>query len=135
MIEKETRIEEEVRVGKHGEERTETVRDTVRETHIDIERLRGEIPTEYGYAEYEPEYREHYETAYGEAGGEFPEYEHAYRFGHTLGASEEYRDRDYDKLEPNIRRSFEDRYGRGTYDQYSDAMRQGFETARRRWRS
>ncbi|MGF1634289.1 MAG: YsnF/AvaK domain-containing protein [Phycisphaerae bacterium] len=41
VVSKEKRVTEEVHVGKHGEEHTETVRDTAKKTEVEVERTQG----------------------------------------------------------------------------------------------
>ncbi|MFP4600595.1 MAG: YsnF/AvaK domain-containing protein [Persicimonas sp.] len=135
VVEKETRIEEEVRVGKHVDEHTETVRDTVRETHIDIDELSEDIPEERGFTAAEPEYRQHYQSSFAESEGDYADYEPGYRFGHTVGSSERFSGQDYSELEPNIRKAYEREYGEGSYERYHDAVRHGFNKARGRRRA
>ncbi|MFW5966698.1 MAG: YsnF/AvaK domain-containing protein [Persicimonas sp.] len=131
VVEKETRVEEEVHVGKRGEEHTETVQDTVRESHIDIEEVTSGL-TDDDYSRNESDFREHHTSTFGDSGGAYGEYEPAYRFGYGLGSHERYGSQDYNSLEPDVRRTYESEYGEGSYDDHRDAIEYGFKSARER---
>ncbi len=132
VVEKKARVEEEIVAGVHAEERTETVEDTLRETVVDIENINQGLESERKYASFEPDFREHYNNNYAARGGSYSDYEPAYRYGHAFGSEKRYRDRDYDMVEPDLRRSYESKYGEGSFEDYSDAARYGFESARSR---
>lgn len=129
VVEKETRVDEEIVVGKKEHTHTETISETVRETDIDIEQLGGSSDR-YGYSEAEPSYRQHYGTHLAAGGDEYARYEPAYRYGHTLGSEERYRDQSFSEVEPEFRSAYERKHGKGTYEKVRDAARYGFEQAR-----
>lgn len=132
VVEKETRVEEEVLVGKDVEEHTETVKDTERVTTIDVDELSASVPKEQSFSNYEPQYRQHFDSEYGDKDYRFEDYEPAYRYGHTFGASDRYQGRDYKSVESDLQNSYEEEHGRGTFERYKDAIRHGFESARKR---
>jgi hypothetical protein len=92
-------------VGKAQEERTETVRDTVRRTEVEVDPVGAEATREArGFATYETDFRHHYTTA---AGGRGQDYEHwapAYRYGYTLAGDPRYAGRDWPAIEADARR-------------------------------
>lgn len=135
VVQKETHIDEEVRVGKDVETHTETIKETARETHIDIERLTEGVGREHQFSSFEPNYREHYREQFSTTDQDYGAYEPAYRFGHAFGVSDRYRDRNYEDIEPELRSSYEREHGSGSFDRFRDAARYGFSTARRRQRS
>ena len=75
-------------------------------------------------------FREHYDRSYGAMGGSYDDYAPAYRSGYDYGGRSDYQGRDYDALEPDLRRDYEGRYGEGTWDRFKDAVRHGFDRAR-----
>jgi stress response protein YsnF len=134
VVEKETRIEEEIHIGKDVEEHTETIHETARETVIDIEELTADVPEEHAYTAHAPTYREHYDESFGEGGDAYSNYEPAYRYGHAFGVNDQYRERDFGEVESDMKRSYEEEHGKGTFERYKDAARYGFESAKRRLR-
>ncbi|WP_168210880.1 YsnF/AvaK domain-containing protein [Persicimonas caeni] len=135
VVQKETRIEEELHVGKEVEEHTETIRETARETEIDIERLTEGVSDKHGYGHFESDFKQHHKSQFGSTGKDYSHYEPAYRFGHAFGVSQRYKGREYNDLEPDMKRAYEREHGEGTFSNHRDAARYGFETARRRQRS
>jgi uncharacterized protein (TIGR02271 family) len=120
VVAKRARVVEEVRVGKQVEERTETVRDTVRHTEVEVQSLSPEDHDDF---------RRHWQAAYGSAGGRWEDYEPAYRYGSSLAADERYRDSDWDTIEPNARRDWEAR-SPGTWERMKDSVRHAWTRAR-----
>ncbi len=136
VVQKETRVEEELHVGKEVEEHTETIHETVRETEIDIERLESNLPEEHRFSRHEPKYREHFQSEYGgHESDDYGTYQPAYRFGHAFGVSDRYKDRNYEDIEPELQSAYERKHGKGSFSNYRDAARYGFQSARRRQRS
>jgi stress response protein YsnF len=130
VVEKNVRVTGEVHVGKEVEEHTETIRDTVRETVIDIENLSQDLGGERAFSEHGQDYREHYKTAFAGEGESYEDYEPAYRYGHTFGSSDRYRGKEYSAAEPDIRRSFEEKHGKGSFDRFGGAARHAYDRAR-----
>lgn len=118
VVTKNARVVEEVVVRKGETQRSETVRDTVRKTDVDVEDI--DVSG----------YREHYDTNYASRGdASFDRYEPAYRFGHQLR-----RDRDEDavewsSVEGDAQRSWETS-SPGTWDRFKDAIRHAWERAK-----
>jgi hypothetical protein len=79
------------------------------------------------FANYEPEFRRNYETAYGNMGYSFDQYRPAYRYGYDLATGGRYRDWKWDRLEPELRRDWEQRYPQQTWSAYRDAVQFGWE--------
>jgi uncharacterized protein (TIGR02271 family) len=130
VVSKEARVTGEVAVRKGAEERTETVRDTVRKTEVEVEELAGERTTgAAGFDSVSNEFRSHSKTSYGSDA--WNTYEPAYRWGYTSGGHDRYRGRDFSSAEPDLRRDYEERHGSGTWDQVKGAVRHAFDRARR----
>jgi hypothetical protein len=136
------RVVEEVVVRKDVDERTETVRDTVRRKDVDIdqhadEHLRtGQEPTRRAGADirtgatpvttmdfstYEADYRRHHNATFLSHGA-YADYEPAYRYGYELGTNEGYRGRDWAALEAEAHRDWEARHP-STWERFKDAIR------------
>jgi len=114
VIAKEARVVEEIRVRKDVDERTETVRDTVRRTEVEVEPIAGSArnmasgtvatgPTQISsYETYEPDFRTHYQTVYSSL-GDYNRFQPAYRYGYTLASDKRYQGRDWSEIEPEAR--------------------------------
>jgi uncharacterized protein (TIGR02271 family) len=120
VVAKRARVKEEVRVGKQVEERSETVRDTVRHTEVEVQQLRPED---------DEDYRRHWQAAYQSAGGRYEDYEPAYRYGSSLAADERYRGSEWSAMEPDVRRDWEVR-SPGTWERMKDSVRHAWDRAR-----
>ena len=130
VVSRRARVVEEVTVHQDVEEHTETVRDTVRRTHVDVDQEGTRSATRLpGIETYEADFRQHHTSTFASSGGAYADYEPAYRYGYTLGTEERYRGRDWSALESNARRDWEARHT-GTWDRYKDAIRYGWEKVR-----
>lgn len=126
VVSKDARVVEEVVVGKDVTEHTETVRDTVRRTDVEVERT-GATGTASGttykpYETYETTFRNRFNTRYGStSGATFDQYAPAYRYGYSLATNNQYRDYDWARLEPEARRYWEER-NPSTWERFKDAI-------------
>jgi uncharacterized protein (TIGR02271 family) len=134
VVAKTARVVEEVVVGKEISERTETVSDSVRHGEVDVEQLGGNAARESttrrsqaGALDTDPDYRRHWQTNYGTSGGRYEDYEPAYRYGSTLGSDERYRGRDWNDIEPDVRRDWESRHPGSAWDRFKAAVHHGWE--------
>jgi len=93
VVSKEARVVEEVAISKEANERTETVRDTVRRTDVDVEKIDTD-----------------------------PQYAPAREFASTFFADDRYKGRDWNEIEPDAQRSFE-KTRPGQWTQFKDAIR------------
>ncbi len=103
VVSKQARVVEEIEVGKTATERTETVRDTVRRSDVEVERIDASTD-----ARFRP----------------------AYEFADELAVNEQYRGRTFDTFESDARRSFEQRNPNSKWDEEKDAIRLRFDRAR-----
>ncbi|MGE5524062.1 MAG: YsnF/AvaK domain-containing protein [Rhodospirillaceae bacterium] len=132
VVAKRARVVEEVVVDKETTERTEKVNDVVRHAEVDVEQLGpGGAPRAASgtktYDEYDADYRSHWQTSYGTAGGAYEQYLPAYRYGSMLGEDERYRNRSWNDIEADARRDWETRYPGGAWDKFKAAVRYGWE--------
>lgn len=104
IVAKEARVVEEVSVGKDVEEHVETVRDTVRRSEVEVERVGGEAEGGRGAAE---------------------------RFGAALGRDPQLGAADWATAAPEARRLWESR-NPGTWDRVEATVRRAWEGARGR---
>lgn len=102
VISKQARVVEEVVVGKTAQQHTQTVRDSVKRTDVDVEKI-------------------------GPDQGQFVD-----QFATELARDDRYRGRDWTSLEPEVRRSFEQRYPGSKWDQFKDAIHRGYDKVRQK---
>jgi len=127
VVSKRARVVEEVVISKEISERTETVRDTVRRTDVDVEDLEGgQVRGGRDFEAYDADFRRDYETSFADRGYAYEDYAPAYRYGHDLATHDYYRGRNWEEIEPEARRDWEER-NTGTWDEFKDAVRRGWE--------
>jgi uncharacterized protein (TIGR02271 family) len=102
VVSKQARVVEEVVVGKSAQQRTQTVRDTVKRTDVDVEKITPDR-------------------------GEFVD-----QFAAEVARDDRYRGREWTSLEPEVRRSFEQRYPGSKWDQFKDAIHRGYDKVRQK---
>lgn len=118
VVSKEARVVEEVILTKGVKERTETVKEKVRKTDVDIQKL-------------EEQDRRDFESRYAGRGYNYEHVQAAYRYGHDLARDPDYRGRSWSEVEPEARRLFEER-NPGRWEEFKDAIRNAFEGQRQR---
>jgi uncharacterized protein (TIGR02271 family) len=131
---KQARVVEEVVINKDVTERTETVRDTVRRTEVEVEPVGAEATREArGFETYETDFRQHYTTTFA-SGGQGQAYERwapGYRYGYELARDPRYAGRDWTALEPEARRGWEAQQ-KGTWEEFKDTVRYAWDKVRGR---
>jgi hypothetical protein len=83
------------------------------------------------YSSYEPAFHEHFIAMYGQSGYQYADYEPAYRYGYALATDSRYRGRDWYVIEPEARNGWTE-YGRGTWEQFKDAVKYSWDRVRGR---
>ena len=125
VVQKRARVREEVVVGKETKTRTEKVRDTVRRTEVEVERLEGEISRDD--SDYRADFRRDWETRYGSSGGAYETYEPAYEYGYRSASDERWRGRNWSDVESDLRSDWERRNPGNAWDRFKDSVRYGWE--------
>jgi uncharacterized protein (TIGR02271 family) len=132
VVRKQARVVEEVVVGKAQEERTETVRDTVRRTEVEVESVGAEHAREArGFDAYDADFRGHYTTSLASQGHPYERWSPGYRYGYELASDRRYAGRDWTALEPEARRGWEAQQ-QGTWEEFKDTVRYAWEKVRGR---
>jgi uncharacterized protein (TIGR02271 family) len=134
VVAKDARVVEEVRINKDVEERTETIRDTVRRTEVEVEQLgrSGRTGTSAtAYDVYDPDFRNHWQTTYSRSGSNYDRYQPAYHYGYTLASDDRYHGRQWNDIEPEARRAWETQ-NQGTWDEFKDSIRYSWDKVRGR---
>ena len=130
VVRKRARVVEEVVVHKDIKEHTETVRDTVRHTEVNVEQAETHPTTEArGFETYAPAFRQHYTSTFADRGEAYEKYEPAYRYGYMLTTNPRYRGRNWADVEADVQRDWEARHV-GTWDRYRDAIYYGWDKGR-----
>ena len=129
---KQARVVEEVVVSKDGQERTETVRDTVRRTEVEVEPVGAEAAREArGFDDLRADFRDHYTTSLASRGHPYERWSPAYRYGYELASDRRYAGRDWTALEPDARRDWEQQQ-QGTWEELKDTIRYAWDKVRGR---
>jgi hypothetical protein len=132
VVAKQARVVEEVVIKKDVEEHTETVRDTVRRTEVEVDPVRAEPTTRaQDFASYERDFRTHYATAFAQRGSPYDRWAPAYRYGYDIATDPRYRRRDWAAIETDARHDWEQRQ-HGTWEEFKEAIRYAWERVRGR---
>jgi uncharacterized protein (TIGR02271 family) len=122
IVAKQARVVEEVRVGKEVSEHTETVRDTVRHTEVNVE----QTPAATGPAFDDSDFRADFQNRYAASGASYDTYLPAYRYGYEMASDPRYKGRSYDEIESDLRSEYGRRYPKGAWEKMKDAIRYGW---------
>ena len=122
VVGKQARVVEEVRVGKDVSERTETVRDAVRHTDVNVEHTGGSR----GAATDDTDFRSDFQSRYAASGGSYETYLPAYRYGYEMASDPRYTGRSFDEVETDLRKDYGQRYPDSTWERMKDAIRYGW---------
>jgi len=130
VVSKKARVVEEVVVSKQGSDKTQTVRDTVRKTDVDVQKVATpSVVTDQGFETFRPTFEKHHKSTYAKSGASFDQYSPAYQFGHTLGGDATYRTAEWTTVEPQARKSWEAQH-KGTWEEFKEAIHHAWDKAR-----
>jgi uncharacterized protein (TIGR02271 family) len=136
VVSKQTRVVEEVRVGKDATEKTETVRDTVRNTEVNVENLNKETSRAASSStDVDEEFRNDFASRYASSGEKYEAYEPAYRYGHAMANDPRYRGRDFGEVESDLRAEYRRQYPESAWDRIKESVRYGWNKVAGRTRS
>lgn len=132
VVAKRARVIEEVVVRKDVEERTETVRDTVRRQDVHVHETGGEAVTTgaSGFDTFDRDYRTHF-SSLGTSGYTYDQYQPVYRYGYDLANDRRYAGREWADVEADARRSWEER-NPNSWEDFKDSVRYAWDRARGR---
>ncbi len=120
VVQKRARVREEVVVGKETTSRTEKVRDTVRRTEVEIEKLNAENSTDF---------KRDWESRYQESGGAYDEDRPAYEYGYRLASDPRYQGRSWTDVEEDLRTDYMRANPNSAWERAKGAVRYGWEKA------
>jgi len=140
VVRKRARVIEEVVIRREAREHTETIRDNVRRTQVDVDQTQGTSSSvsssnvsssnvSTGYDAFDSDFRSYHSQNLANSGYSYDEYNPVFRYGHTLGSDERYSSSDWTTVEPDARRHWEEQ-NPGTWDQFKDAVRYSWDKAR-----
>lgn len=130
VVGKTARVVEEVVIGKESRERTETVRDSVRKSDVNVERIDGgETAGRSGaLSEYDTDFRRDFESQYAsDRNASYEAYAPAYRYGYEMASDARYRGRRWEDVESTLRTDFERNNPNSAWDRTKGAVRYGWE--------
>ncbi len=130
VVSKRARVIEEVVIGKEVRERTETIRDTVRRTDVDVDETttgRERAIGKTDYSSYDTDFRNHFQTNYADRGYTYDQYSPVYRYGYSL--ADRYQGREWADVEPEARRYWDER-NPNTWEEFKDSVRYAWDRAR-----
>ncbi|MBV9295247.1 MAG: DUF2382 domain-containing protein [Acidobacteriaceae bacterium] len=127
VVSKSARVVEEVRVNKEASERTETVKDTVRHTEVNVENLKDQSSRKTSSTKVDDDFRSHFAGVYGSAGETYETYAPAYRYGYESASDPRYQGRSFDEVESNLRSDYGSRYPNSTWEKVKDSIRYGWD--------
>jgi uncharacterized protein (TIGR02271 family) len=131
VVSKQARVVEELVVGKEATERTETVRDTVRRTEVEVEELAPEHKLGVSdFSAYDTDFRSDFQSRYGTSGARYEQYQPAYSYGYDLANDPRYTGRDWNSIEPEVRRDWEARHAGSPWERFQDSVRFAWERGR-----
>ncbi len=127
VVSKQARVVEEIEIDKTVEHEKVDIDDTVRRTEVDVQRMQGDGAGTTASAKNadDVDYRRHWQSVYGSAGGEYDEYDAAYRYGSSMGSSGRFKNSRWEDAEPQMRRQWEADHPESAWDRVKDAVRYG----------
>lgn len=129
VVAKEARVVEEVEVSKTAQMHTETIQETVRGTEVSVESL-GAAGTD-DFEVHADEFRTDFQNRYSNRGMSYEQLSPAYRYGYHMGMDQRYRGGDWDRVEADARRDWEQQHQHeGPWEKFKDAIRYGWDRAR-----
>ncbi len=131
VVSKRARVIEEIVVGKETSERTQTIRDMVRHTEVEVEQLgAGANQTAASSADYDSEFRNDFQTHYASGGKTYDSYAPAYQYGHTLAGDPRYASGNWSSVESAAKKDWAAR-GSGKWEDFKGAIQEGWNKVRR----
>jgi uncharacterized protein (TIGR02271 family) len=135
VVEKRARVVEEISVGKNASERSETVRDNLRHTEVEVEPLTTDRQTQTSAPSASHEdrgFRQHFQATYGNQGSPYETYAPAYSYGSATARDPRYTGARFADVERDIRTDYERRYPNSTWDKMKAAVQHGWDSVRGR---
>lgn len=126
VVSKRSRVVEEILVGKQATERTETVRDTLRHTEVEVEQL-AEGTRNAATNDYSTDYRKNFDQFYAPSGVSYESVHPAYDYGYRSANDTRYHGKSWDQVETNLRSDYETRNPGSSWEKAKNAVRYGWD--------
>lgn len=126
VIQKRTRVREEVVISKDTTMRTEQVRDNVKRTEVEVERM-GQGEGAAARSDYRSEFRRDWQERYANSGQKYETYEPAYDYGYRVANEPRYRGRNWSDVEDDLRTDYMRTNPNSSWDTMKGAVRYGWE--------
>ncbi len=127
VVSKQARVVEEGRVGKESTARTQTLRDTVRPTDVEVENLTdASSKTGTVQGSYDDDFRKDFQTRYGASGGSYDTYSPAYQYGYTMASDPRYKGKNFSDVESSLRTEYSSKYPNSTWEKMKDSIQYGW---------
>jgi len=127
VVQKSARVVEEVAVGKDTSSRTESIKDTVRETEVKVERAGGEESSAHGkYEDYQRDFQADHLKAYANE-GTYEDYDPAYRYGYKLASDNRHAGRKWEDIETAARSDWERSNPNSPWERFKGAVKHAWQ--------
>jgi uncharacterized protein (TIGR02271 family) len=124
VVNKVARVLEEVVVSKDVAERMHTIRDTIRRSDVEVEHLHAHR----AFEEYDRDLHDYYAQSLAKTGHKYDEYLPAFKFGYSLGTSDQAHELAWTEVESGAQRTWE-QSNPGTWSTYKAAIHHAFDAA------
>lgn len=112
--------------GMHTGERTGTRRETMTSTSTRTREQQAVRP----WTDYETDFRRDFERRWRGTSATWETYAPVYHYGYDVASDPRYRDRDWDEIEPDVRRNWEREHRDTAWDDIKDAVREAWNRIR-----
>jgi uncharacterized protein (TIGR02271 family) len=119
VVQKRARVREEVVVGKEVKTRTENIRDNVRRTEVDVEKM--------GAGNYSDDFRRDFDVRYGGSGEAYDDYAPAYEYGFRSASDPQRAGKGWSDVEQDLQTDYTRKYPKSSWDRMKGAVRYGWE--------
>jgi uncharacterized protein (TIGR02271 family) len=132
VVQKTSRVIEEVVVGKEMTERTETIRDSVRRTDVEVDQMENQqavgASRTPGYESFDQDFRTYYTSTLAKSGYTYEQYAPVFRYGYDMRNDKRFAGKDWNVVEHDVRTSWEEG-NPGTWEQFKDGIRYAWNRA------
>jgi stress response protein YsnF len=118
VVGKKARVKEEVTVSKDVGHHTETVKDKVRHTEVDVDRL--------DTREHHDRWKKHFQGSLRKNNERFEEFEPAYRFGYAHAGDNRYREKRWEDVRHDLKSAWGRKHGTNSWDRFEPAVQHGY---------
>lgn len=127
VVSKTARVVEEVVVGKEVRQRTETVRDNLRQSDVQVEDTRGDR-TRGTVSDIDTDFQNDFRTRYASNRDyRYEDYAPAYRYGYDMASDPRYRGRSFSEVEDDLRTDYSRRYPNFVWERMKASIQYGWD--------